>query len=136
MRQMGLVEPFDRLTVFFKNMALNQRGEALPEVEAAVKATVLSFIANPQDCAWSRLLAPRDLQQLFLFPGGNIDHTMLAGGQTFFERQFSADPAQSFYQFGAWSNVSYCGAAAYPCGSIAGTPGYMCAQQLIRQIRD
>jgi len=136
MRQMGLVEPFDRLTVFFKNMALNQRGEALPEVEAAVRATVLSFIANPQDCAWSRLLAPRDLQHLFLFPGGNIDHTMLAGGQTFFERQFSADPAQQFYQFGAWSNVSYCGAAAYPCGSIAGTPGYMCAQQLIRQIRD
>jgi len=134
MRQLGLVEPFDRLAVFFKNMALNQRGEALPEVEAAVKAKVLSLIANPQDCAWTRLLAPRDLQHLFLFPGGNLDHTMLVGGQTFFERQFSADPARHFYQFGPWPNVSYCGAAAYPCGSIAGTPGYMCAQQLIRQI--
>jgi phytoene dehydrogenase-like protein len=134
MRQMGMVEPFDRLAVFFKNMALNQRGVAMPEVEAVVKAKVLSLIANPQDCAWTRLLAPRDLQQLFLFPGGNIDHTMLAGGQTFFERQFSADPAQHFYQFGSWSNISYCGAAAYPCGSIAGTPGYMCAQQLIRQM--
>jgi len=24
------------------------------------------------------------------------------------------------------------GAGAYPCGSIAGTPGYMCARQLMR----
>ena len=133
MRQLGLAEPFDRLTLFFKNLALNQGGDALPEVEAAVKAQVLSHIANPQDCVWSRLLAPRDLQQLFLFPGGNLDHTMLVGGQTFFERQFAADPERQFYGFGRWPNVSYCGAGAYPCGSIAGTPGYMCAQQLIRQ---
>jgi phytoene dehydrogenase-like protein len=135
MRQLGLVEPFDRLAVFFKNMALNQRGDALPEVEAEVRASVLSMIANPEDCAWTRLLAPRDLQHLFLFPGGNIDHTMLVGGQTFFERQYSADASQHFYQFGGWPNVSYCGAGAYPCGSIAGTPGYMCAQQLIRSMR-
>jgi phytoene dehydrogenase-like protein len=126
------VEPFDRLTLFFKNMALDQRGDALPDVEAAVKAQVLAHIANPEDCAWSRLLSPRDLQHLFLFPGGNLDHTMLVGGQTFFDRQFSADPEARFYAFGAMPNVSYCGAGAYPCGSIAGTPGYMCAQQLIR----
>lgn len=133
MRQLGLVEPFDRLTLFFKNMALNQSGDALANVEAAVKAQVLAHIANPQDCVWSRLLAPKDLQQLFLFPGGNLDHTMLVGGQTFFERQYSAEPARQFYAFGGWPNVTYCGAGAYPCGSIAGTPGYMCAQQLIRQ---
>ena len=132
MRQLGLVEPFDRLTLFFKNMALDRRGDALPDVEAAVKAQVLARIANPEDCVWSRLLSPRDLQHLFLFPGGNLDHTMLVGGQTFFDRQFSADPETRFYAFGAMPNVSYCGAGAYPCGSIAGTPGYMCAQQLIR----
>jgi phytoene dehydrogenase-like protein len=132
MRQLGLVEPFDRLTLFFKNMALNRRGDALPEVEAAVKAQVLAHVANPEACVWSRLLSPKDLQHLFLFPGGNLDHTMLVGGQTFFDHQFSADPATRFYAFGRWPNVSYCGAAAYPCGSIAGTPGYMCAQQLIR----
>ncbi len=133
MRQLGLVEPFDRLTLFFKNMALNKRGEALLDVEAAVKAQVLAHVANPEACAWSRLLAPKDLQQLFLFPGGNLDHTMLVGGQTFFERQFAADPEKHFYAFGRWPNVAYCGAGAYPCGSIAGTPGYMCAQQLIRE---
>lgn len=134
MRQLGLSEPFDRLTLFFKNLALDQEGAVLPEVEAAVKAQVFAHIANPEDCVWSRMLTPRDLQQLFLFPGGNIDHTMLAGGQTFFERQFSADPARHFYQFGRWANLAYCGAGAYPCGSIAGTPGYMCAQQLGRQM--
>ena len=67
-------------------------------------------------------------------PGGNLDHTMLVGGQTFFERQFAEDPARDFYRFGQWPNLAYCGAGAYPCGSIAGTPGYMCARQLIRQL--
>jgi len=133
MRQLGLVEPFDRLTLFFKNMALNRRGDGLPDVEAAVKAQVLAHVGNPEACAWSRLLSPKDLQHLFLFPGGNLDHTMLVDGQTFSDRQFSVDPETRFYAFGRWPNVSYCGAGAYPCGSIAGTPGYMCAQQLIRQ---
>jgi phytoene dehydrogenase-like protein len=133
MRQLGLREPFDRLTLFFKNMALNQRGEALPEVETAIKAQLFAHIANPQDCVWSRLLAPKDLQQLFLFPGGNLDHTMLVDGQTYFERQFSTDPHRHFYQFGHWPNLAYCGAGAYPCGSIAGTPGYMCARQIVQE---
>jgi phytoene dehydrogenase-like protein len=133
MRQLGLTEPFDRLTLFFKNLALGGEGRALPDVEASVKAQVFAHVENPEDCVWGRLLTPRDLQHLFLFPGGNIDHTMLADGQTFFERQFSADPDQDFYRFGHWTNLAYCGAGAYPCGSIAGTPGYMCAQQLVRQ---
>lgn len=132
MRELGVHEPFDRLTLFFKNMALGRRGDALSHVEAAVKALVLEHIENPEDCVWSRLLAPRDLQQLFLFPGGNLDHTMLVGGQTFFDRQFSAAPRTDFYRFGGMPNVWYCGAGAYPCGSIAGTPGYMCARQLIQ----
>ena len=134
MRQLGLTESFDRLTLFFKNLALDQQGEALPEVVEAVKAQVFRHLRNPQDCVWSRMLTPKDLQQLFLFPGGNIDHTMLVGGQTFADRQFAEDPARHFYRFGRWPNLAYCGAGAYPCGSIAGTPGYMCAQQLIRQL--
>ncbi len=136
MRQLGLNESFDRLTLFFKNLALDQPGEALPEVAEAVKAQLFRQLENPQDCVWSRLLTPKDLQQLFLFPGGNIDHTMLVGGQTFADRQFTHDPAAHFYSFGPWSNLAYCGAGAYPCGSIAGTPGYMCAQQLIRELAD
>ena len=132
MRRLGLAEPFDRLTLFFKNLALGQRGEALAAVESAVKSQLFAHIANPEDCVWSRMLAPKDLQELFLFPGGNLDHTELAPGQTFCDRQFAADPRNSFYQFGRWENVAYCGAGSYPCGSIAGTPGYMCARQLMK----
>jgi phytoene dehydrogenase-like protein len=133
MRQLGQSESFDRLTLFFKNLALDQRGAALPEVAESVKAQLFRYLRNPEDCVWSRMLTPKDLQELFLFPGGNIDHTMLVGGQTFADRQFAHEPTRHFYRFGHWPNLAYCGAGAYPCGSIAGTPGYICAQQLIRQ---
>ena len=59
---------------------------------------------------------------------------MLVGGQTFHERGYAADPACGFYRFGGFDNIHVCGAATYPCGSVAGTPGYMCAQQLLRGI--
>src|SRR4029453_3684220 len=59
MRQLGHVEPFDRLTLFFKNMALDRPGDALKEVEAAVKAQVLERVATPDAWVWSRLLSPR-----------------------------------------------------------------------------
>jgi phytoene dehydrogenase-like protein len=134
MRQLGHAESFDRLTLFFKNLALDRHGEQLPEVVEAVKAQLFPHLQNPEDCVWSRLLTPKDLQQLFLFPAGNIDHTMLVGGQTFADRQYAEDPAGDFYRFGRWANLAYCGAGAYPCGSIAGTPGYMCAQQLARRL--
>lgn len=62
---------------------------------------------------------------------GNIDHVELSHGQTFFSRTYSPDPERSFYQFGDYPNVFYCGAGTYPCGSVAGTPGYMCAKQII-----
>jgi phytoene dehydrogenase-like protein len=134
MRQMGLDEPFDRLAVFFKNLALGQTGEQLAEVESQVKEIILRHIANPEDCVWSRLLTPRDLQETFGFPGGNLEHTMLVGGQSYFDRQYADDANRRFYQFGAFENVSICGASTYPCGSVAGTPGYMCVQELQRHM--
>ena len=133
-REMGLNEPFDRLTVFFKNLALGKSGDELKEVEAEVKSYILSHIENPEDLAWSRLLAPRDLQQTFGFPGGNIEHTMLVEGQTYFGRQYAMDANQRFYQFGEFENVSICGAGTYPCGSVAGTPAYMCVKELLRHM--
>ncbi|HZW59351.1 MAG TPA: NAD(P)/FAD-dependent oxidoreductase [Woeseiaceae bacterium] len=135
MRQLAHDEPLDRLAVFFKNLSLAQRGQDLAEVENEVRASLLAHIENPQDCVWSRLLAPRDLQQLFHFPGGNLDHTMLVGGQTFFERNYSADPATDFYRFGDLENVYLCGSGTYPCGSVTGTPGYMCSRQLLQRLR-
>jgi len=134
MRQLGLDEPYDRLAVFFKNLALGKTGEQLADVEAEVKQIILGFIENPEDCAWTRLLTPRDLQQTFGFPGGNIEHTMLVEGQSYFDRQYADDASRRFYQFGKFENVSICGSSTYPCGSVAGTPGYMCASELLRHI--
>ena len=135
MRQLNHKEPFDRLAVFLKNLSLGENGAALPEVESKVKETLFRHIENPEDCVWTRLLTPRDLQQLFHFPGGNLDHTMLTGGQTFFDRTYADDPATDFYRFGSLDNVYLCGAGTYPCGSVAGTPGYMCSQQMLRQLQ-
>ena len=134
MRQLNYNEPFDRLSVFFKNLSLGECGADLPAVEKEVKEKLLKFVANPQDCIWTRLLMPRDLQQLFHFPGGNLDHTMLTGGQKFFDRTYADDPETNFYRFGSLENVYLCGSGTYPCGSIAGTSGYMCSQQLLRKL--
>jgi phytoene dehydrogenase-like protein len=134
MRSLGLNEPFDRLTVFFKNLALGKTGEQLASVKAEVKQFVLDHIANPEDCAWSRLLTPTDLQQTFGFPGGNIEHTMLVEGQSYDGRNYSDDVNRRFYQFGKFENVSICGSSTYPCGSVAGTPAYMCVKELLRHL--
>lgn len=133
MRQMGLNEPFDRLAVFFKNLALSRSGEDLQQVEERVKNKLLQYVQNPEDCTWTRLLTPRDLKDTFLFPGGNLDHTMLVDEQTYFDRQYSANPSSRFYNLGDHENIYVCGAGTYPCGSVAGTPGYMCAGQIIRE---
>jgi phytoene dehydrogenase-like protein len=133
MRQLGHHEPFDRLAVFFKNLSLGEIGAALPEVEDEVRQTILAHVKNPEDCVWTRLLTPRDLQHLFHFPGGNLDHTMLVGGQTFFDRTYADDPTTDFYRFADLDNVYLCGSGTYPCGSVAGTPGYMCSQRLLRR---
>ena len=96
-----------------------------------MKATVLNYVANPEDCVWSRMLTPADLKQTFGFPGGNIEHTMLVAGQCYHDRNYSPSPARRFYQFGQWDNVSICGSSTYPCGSVAGTPAYMCVKELL-----
>jgi phytoene dehydrogenase-like protein len=136
MRHMGLDEPFERVIAFFKNVRFAKQGNELPEVERYVKETMLAKIANPEDLAWSMMLTPADLKERFLFPEGNVDHTMLTGEQSFSNRHFSPNPEESFYQFGANENVYYCGAGGYPCGSIAGTTGYMCAQQILSGTSD
>ena len=131
MRRMGLDEPYERLAVFFKNLALGPSGHELPTVEAEIKAMILKHIANPEDCVWSRMLTPGDLQQTFGFPGGNIEHTMLVDGQAYDHRTYATNPARRFYQLGDIENASICGSSTYPCGSVAGTPAYMCVTELL-----
>ncbi len=135
MRHLDYREPFDRLAVFFKNLSLRELGAELTDVERQVKDKLFEYVENPEDCVWTCLLMPKDLQELFFFPGGNLDHTMLIGGQTYFDRNYADDPASSFYRFGNLDNVYLCGSGTYPCGSVTGTPGYMCSQQLLRHVR-
>lgn len=134
MRQLGHEEHFDRLAVFFKNFSLANNGGALTEIEAIARQKVMSYVDNPEDCVWTRMLTPKDLCELFYFPGGNLDHTMLTGGQSFFDRNFSDDAENSFYRFGSLEDVYMCGSGTYPCGSVAGTPGYMCSEQVRREM--
>ena len=57
---------------------------------------------------------------------------MLVAGQTYFDGGTPPIPEAPFYRLGTDNRVHVCGAGAYPCGSVAGTPGYMCAKQLLR----
>ncbi len=74
-------------------------------------------------------LTSRDLKDLFYLPDGNIDHMEICAGQTLWSRTFSK--TKNFYQLGDKENYFYCGAGGFPCGSVTGTVGYLCAKQII-----
>ena len=132
MREMGWSEPFDYISVFFKDVGLGPRGRDRDDIRRDVERRILARLENPEALVGSVLFLPRDLQEIFFFPEGNIDHMELIGGQTFFARTFSAAPADTFYQFGSHTGVYYCGAGSFPCGSVAGTGGYLAARQFLR----
>ncbi len=130
-RKLGGKRSYDVISVYFKNLSLAKTGTVLPRVKEYVERVVLAKVVNKEDLIKSILLTPKDLRELFYFPGGNIDHVELSKGQTFFNRTYSSNPKDRFYQFGKHEGIFYCAAGAYPCGSVAGTPGYMCAMQII-----
>lgn len=132
MRRFGEKPQFDIISAFVKNLSVARPGSELKDVQSELEARVLAWITNPEDFVGSVLLTPKDLSDRFFFPAGNIDHTELCQGQTFFSRHWSSNPVDRFYQFGSDERVFYCAAGSYPCGSIAGTPGYMCARQIAR----
>jgi len=128
-RKLGNKEPFDKLIFFTKNISYDKKGIEMPEIHEKIKSKVFKYILNPEDCVKSVFLTPKDMNQEFYFPEGNIDHMMLTDGQNFDKRSFS-EINNSFYNFGDLSDVFYCGAGAYPCGSVAGTAGYMCYKNI------
>ena len=93
----------------------------------------MPHIENPEDLVYSKFLTPKDLNETFLFPKGYIDHSTLTGDQNYNKRTFS-DNKDNFYSYYDYENIFYCGAGSFPCGSVAGTPGYMCSKQLIRNL--
>lgn len=131
-RQLGDNPGYDTLAIFFKNLSCNRRGEELTSVRKAIEKLINSYISNKEDLIGSVLITPKDIQQNFFISQGHIDHVEMCQGQTFFDRNYSPSPYQSFYQFGEDPRIFYCGSGAYPTGSVSGTAGYMCAQQVIR----
>ncbi|HEY4473896.1 MAG TPA: FAD-dependent oxidoreductase [Candidatus Paceibacterota bacterium] len=130
-RELGGTRDYELVSVFFKNLAFGKHGAELPHVRDAVRNIVLSKVQNPEDCFHAILETPKDLAEMFFFPRGNIDDVELSEGQTFFQRTYSPEPKKNFYQFGNNPRFFYSAAGSYPCGSVAGTPGYMCAKQII-----
>ena len=61
---------------------------------------------------------------------GNIEHTMLVEGRSYFVGYYSYNAKRRFYQFGEFEYVSSGGSRTYPCGSVSGTPDYMCVSEL------
>lgn len=133
MKRVGDPRNYEVVNIFFKDLAFGKEAHDLKVVKQFVDQLTLSRVRNYQDFIWSRLLTPKDMSNIFYFPRGNIDHIQLSSGQNFADRTFSTNPKLSFYQFGDNQNIHYCGAGAYPCGSVAGIPGYLCAQEIIRR---
>ena len=130
-RTMNNKESLDKLILFTKNLSYNKKAVDIDKVKEEIVSTVLPYIENPEDLAFSKFLTPKDLNETFYFPMGNIDHSMLNGNQNYNKRTFSNN-AKNFYSYYDYQDVYYCGAGSFPCGSVAGTAGYMCSKQLIR----
>lgn len=130
-RKMNNKEDFDKLIFFTKNFSYDKTASRLEDVKEKIISTIIPHIENPEDLVYSKFLTPKDLNETFLFPKGNIDHTTLTGNQNYDKRTFSNNK-DNFYSYYGYENIYYCGAGSFPCGSVAGTPGYMCSKQIIR----
>ena len=131
-RKMGNVEKLDKLILFAKNFSFSKNASLLYKAENKIISLLSKHIENIDDLVETIFLSPKDLNEKFYFPQGNIDHMTLTKNQNFNKRTFSSNPDINFYQYFNHENIYYCGAASFPCGSVAGTPGYICANQIIK----
>ena len=132
-RNMDNHEDYDKLIFFTKNLSFDKKADNLSDIKDRIISKVIPHIENPEDIVFSKFLTPMDLNETFLFPKGNIDHITLTGNQNYEKRTFSNNK-DNFYSYYEYDNIFYCGAGSFPCGSVAGTPGYMCSKQLMRSV--
>ncbi|MBI2546841.1 MAG: NAD(P)/FAD-dependent oxidoreductase [Candidatus Aenigmarchaeota archaeon] len=132
MRKLGIKTDYDIVSAICKNVAFSKKGKDLNSAKKEIERVILSKIENKKDLIKSIFITPKDLRDMFHIPKGNMDHIGVSNGQTFFERNYSPNPEKNFYQFGDNENIFYCGSGSYPCGSVAGTPAYMCTKQIIK----
>ena len=130
-RKLNNSENFDKIICFTKNFSFNKQSKDLLYAEQNIIEKISKLISNPEDLVGTKFLTPKDLNKTFFFPEGNIDHIAMDGSQNFDKRTFSSNPNSNFYNYSNYENIYYGGAGIFPCGSIAGTPGYMSSKQII-----
>lgn len=130
-RKLNNSENFDKIICFTKNFSFNKQSKDLLSAEQNIIEKISKLIYNPEDIVGTNFLTPKDLNKTFLFPKGNIDHIALDGSQNFNKRTFSSNPKTKFYNYNNYENIYYGGAGIFPCGSVAGTPGFMSSKQII-----
>tara|TARA_E500000178_G_scaffold352702_1_gene416728 strand:+ start:386 stop:1900 length:1515 start_codon:yes stop_codon:yes gene_type:complete len=130
-RKLNNSENFDKIICFTKNFSFNKQSYDLIDAEQNIIEKISKLISNQEDLVGTKFLTPKDLNKTFFFPEGNIDHIAMDGSQNFNKRTFSSNPKTKFYNYNNYENIYYGGAGIFPCGSIAGTPGYMSSKQII-----
>ena len=130
-RKLNNSENFDKIICFTKNFSFNKQSKDLLCTEQNIIEKISKLISNPEDLVGTKFLTPKDLNKTFFFPEGNIDHIAMDGSQNFSKRTFSSNPKTKFYNYNNYENIYYGGAGIFPCGSVAGTPGFMSSKQII-----
>ena len=130
-RKLNNSENFDKIICFTKNFSFNKQSKDLLYAEQNIIEKISKLISNPEDLVGTKFLTPKDLNKIFFFPEGNIDHIAMDGSQNFDKRTFSSNPNTNFYNYSNYENIYYGGAGIFPCGSVAGTSGYMSSKQII-----
>ena len=115
------------------DMRFDKNSNDLSHTRDKIISLLSKHIENIEDLCETKFLTPKDLNEQFYFPKGNIDHMTLTNNQNFNKRTFSNNPQENFYQYLHYQDLYYCGAGSFPCGSVAGTPGYICSKQIIKK---
>ena len=131
-RKLNNSENFDKIICFTKNFSFNKQSKDLLCTEQNIIEKISKLISNPEDLVGTKFLTPKDLNKTFFFPEGNIDHIAMDGSQNFDKRTFSSNPNTNFYNYSNYENIYYGGAGIFPCGSVAGTSGFMSSKQIIK----
>jgi phytoene dehydrogenase-like protein len=131
-RKLNNSENFDKIICFTKSFSFNKNSNDLIYAEQNIIEKISKLISNPEDLVGTKFLTPKDLNKTFFFPEGNIDHIAMDGSQNFDKRTFSSSPNTNFYNYSNYENIYYGGAGIFPCGSVAGTPGFMSSKQIIK----
>ena len=132
-RKLNNSENFDKIICFTKNFSFNKNSDDLIYAEQNIIEKISKLISNPEDLVGTKFITPKDLNEVFFFPKGNIDHLAMDGSQNFDKRTFSSDPINNFYNYGNYENIFCGGAGTFPCGSVSGTAGYMSSKQIIKK---